>query len=366
MSDTKILSNHSRPNKELSHAEKQAKRNLKKILKQKTRIRKYETRLQQATSRGDEVTADRARKELDDYRNLLLQDTNSVLHQSDFQSKISTRNDEETPALKEGRQWIFKIWNKLILQIKDPQTTKRDQTDHAKILLHNMAKGTQTESMFDNEQALLGYTRQKFMERALLAFQSLDRVRKYPIFFNKLVQSRQTLHIGCGPGCDTLGVLAFLKNCNEKAVLDRCILVDYVMNQWKSLVLDSLIPFISPEHVNHVETIQADVRYSFDGNMNTNFSNLLDLSAIDLVVVSYLLTETRDKWQGFFHDLLQRMKPGTLFLLSEPTAWQLHSFMKQYQARIENFQWLDSSENFAQLQELEGRMGPAVVLIEIG
>jgi hypothetical protein len=353
----------SRPNTELSHAERQAKRQLKKILKQQTRIRKYETRLQQATTRGDEVTAARARKELEDYCNLLSQDPNSVVHEHGFKRNSRTRKDEESPAIDKGRRWMLKIWNKLILQIKDPETTKQNQTDHARELLQNMTKGTQTESMFDNDQALLGYTRQKFMERALLAFKSLDQVKKYPDFFNILMRTRQSLHIGCGPGCDALGVLAFLKHCDEDAILDRIVLMDYVMPKWKSLVIDSLIPLISPKHVIRVDTASADVRSPFQNGMNRTFCNSMDFSQVNLVVVSYLLTETRGKWQDFFRDLFQKIKPRTLMLLCEPTAWQIHLLIKEYRDHIERYQWLDSSQNAPELQVLEGRMGPAVLMI---
>jgi len=209
------------------------------------------------------------------------------------------------------------------------------------------------------------------MGRAFLSFKSLDRVRKYPKFFDKLVQTRQSLHIGCGPGCDALGVLAFLTHCNEKTGVDRIVLMDYAMSQWKKLVLDALIPLVSPGYVVKVETASADVRLPFHNGMNTNFYKSLDISEIDLVVVSYLLTEIqpvsekliKPKWQDFFDDFFQKIKPNTLFLMSEPTAWQLHIFLKAYQDRIASHKWLDSSEDHLELQVLEGRMGPAVLII---
>jgi hypothetical protein len=358
----------SRPNTELTPAEKEAKRILKKILKQKQRIRKYETRLQQAASRGDEVIAARARKELEDYRNVLLEDPNSIIHQPGFQLNPTNilKKEEEPSHIKEGRLWMLKLWNKLVLQIKDPETTKLNQTEHARELLQNMTKGTQTKSMFDNEQALLGYTRQKFNERAMLAFKSLDQVKKYPDFYTRLLQTRNICSIGAGPGCDAVGTLCFLKICGnnrKKAVLDRAVLMDYVMPQWKSLVIDALIPLLSPEHVTRIETSSADVRLPFDEGMNKTFCNSLDFSSMDFVVVSYLLTETRGKWQDFFHDVMKALKPGTLLFMSEPTAWQLHLFLSAYEDHIASHQWLDSSQDSLELQALEGRMGPAVVMV---
>jgi hypothetical protein len=358
----------SRPNTELTPAEKEAKRILKKILKQKQRIRKYETRLQQAASRGDEVVAARSRKELEDYRNVLLEDPNSIIHQPGFQlnpTKI-LKKEEEPSHIREGRLWMLRLWNKLVLQIKDPGTTKLNQTEHARELLQNMTKGTQTKSMFDDEQALLGYTRQKFNERAMLAFKSLDQVKKYPDFYSRLLQTRQICSIGAGPGCDAVGTLCFLKMCGnnrKEAVLDRAVLMDYVMPQWKNLVIDALIPLLSPEHVTRIETSSADVRLPFDEGMNKTFCSSLDFSSMDFVVVSYLLTETRGKWQAFFHDVMKALKPGTLLFMSEPTAWQLHLFLSAYEDHIASHQWLDSSQDSLELQALEGRMGPAVVMI---
>jgi hypothetical protein len=52
-------------------------------------------------------------------------------------------------------------------------------------------------------------------------------------------------------------------------------------------------------------------------------------------------------------------------LLSEPTAWQLHSFLEHYAEYIASHQWLDSSQDEPELQPLEARMGPAVVLVTI-
>ena len=138
------------------------------------------------------------------------------------------------------------------------------------------------------------------------------------------------------------------------------------------------------------------------------------LTNTDLVVVSYLLSETRDAWYDYFDDFVGRCKVGTLFLITDPTAWQLHIFRQRYeydnsyinsnsasditpcdgvsmqtslnedirstlssrpdvveaqkpqphhQRRVlMEFQWLDSSMYRPELQELEGRNGPGVIL----
>lgn len=376
-----------RSNKELNPTEKLAKRNLKKILKQKQRIKKYQIRYQQAAGRGDVGITERAEKELDAYYDHLSKDSTSLMYQPGFQrinlqQSVYAQPEQEPLHIQEGRRWMWRLWNQLILQIKDPTTTKEEQTVIAQKLLINMTKGTQTESMFDNDQALLGYTRQKFNERVMLAYTSLDRARKYPDLFNRLLKTRQIGSIGCGPGCEAVGALCFLilgenpqdvqrlQDANfgpsRRAVVDRIVLMDYVMPQWKRLVVDYLIPLISPHYVSQVSSHSADVRLPFGRGMNEGLGkNDVDFAGLDLVMVSYLLTETRGNWKEFFGDVLKKLKSGTLLLLSEPTAWQLHSFLQHYADFIASHQWLDSSQDDPELQPLEARMGPAVVLITV-
>eukprot|EP00957_Ditylum_brightwellii_P114953 8767108-Ditylum_brightwellii.AAC.1 len=55
-------------------------------------------------------------------------------------------------------------------------SSKITQTNQAMQLLRHMTKGTQSLSMFDNKQALWGYTRQKFYERAMLVVKSLTKL----------------------------------------------------------------------------------------------------------------------------------------------------------------------------------------------
>lgn len=84
--------------------------------------------------------------------------------------------------------------------------------------------------------------------------------------------------------------------------------------------------------------------------------------SIDIVIVSYLLSETRDKWQIFMDDLINfHLRSNAIVLLSDPTAWQLHIFRQRYIQRID-FMWLDSSMLHPRLQSLEGRVGPAVLI----
>ena len=244
---------------------------------------------------------------------------------------------------------------------------------------------------------------------------------------------RQIISIGCGPGCDVVGALAFLKYNNNNmnnmnndsgttttptcdrqprrtSVVDSILLIDYAIPQWKKIVLDSLIPLLllssdddekyGPPTISTrrmVQTAYGDVRYSLNSTENVDCRSKL-LSMIEsnkegeegeegddkqlLVIVSYLLTETRNQWKEFFSNLFFNtdndnannannnkkkkkflLPPGTIILLSEPTAWQLHIFLKEFKDYIDSYIWLDSSRDFPSLQTLEGRMGPAVLLI---
>jgi hypothetical protein len=72
--------------------------------------------------------------------------------------------------------------------------------------------------------------------------------------------------------------------------------------------------------------------------------------------------------------VVQQSIPGTAFLLTDPTAWQLHAFRRRYEFstlkerhsnkphRQFHFVWLDSSMDRPELQVLEGRIGPAILM----
>jgi len=352
-------------------------------------------------------------------------------------------------------------------------TTKQRQTIHAARLKANMQAGTQTASMFRDELALLGYTRQKFYERAVLALTSLDRLDpcyrcegrgggdgiddnnagddtdtssrgktntsndgstitspgesrgeapdnrvesdKQTMFvvWERLMSTKQLVSIGCGPGCDAVGILEFLESHGVR-LSNGILLMDYVIDSWKALVLEKLIPLVVPSRVPFVETVVCDVRDSLlqekataaddDGagsgagdatsrrqtNNNAAAAALLDHSGgfmgstnnnnnNRLVVVSYLLTETRYKWKSFFRDLLVCLR-GTesLLLLTEPMAWQLHEFLRVFSSTsvggaggegnstndlLKAHVWLDSSRDLPHLQTLDKRNGPAILLV---
>ena len=465
-------------------AEKSRRRLLNKHLKQRNKLRKYETRVQQGILRNEKAIVEQARKDWKEYHQRLQEDPNSVLNYDgkdaatntpssssrrmkskccqlnqgsryqDLHQSLRSSEERETGRVREGSALLLKFWMQLATlvvsssppssssissssnEIGHPVTTstttaaitKKQQTIRAAELKANMQRGTQTESMFDDELALLGYTRQKFYERAVLAFASLDRldptyrdnisadtVSNYVNNINgndsaaggiglngncdetdsenddlvrcmwyRLMNTKQLISIGCGPGCDATGVLGFLTS-HEVQIENGILLMDFVVDRWKKIVLDQLIRMLVPLHVPFVKTVRCDVRdsllqeqttkhamtnYTSNNNNHRAFLELgqESISSNRLVVVSYLLTETRHKWKSFFQDLLSMLQGSeSLLLLTEPTGWQLHEFLECFSTAENNLVkthvWLDSSRDLPHLQTLDKRNGPAILMV---
>jgi hypothetical protein len=370
---------HARANSELTNEERNVKISLKRRLKQHAKLKKFETRLQQAVDRKDGSLEERSRHELQEFRQSLMNDKDSILNVADS-DQGEAKDDGDSEIIQQGWSHILAIYQQLLQMCTDQESTdKKFQTNQARTLLRNMTKGTQTESMFDNSTALLGYTRQKFNERAALALSSLDKLKlRRPVssstqqLLECLMKTQSLCSIGCGPGCDAVGVLSFLRahECN----LERVVLMDYVMPQWKQLIIARLTDVLIPSYVPQIDTASCDIRLSIHDP--SNGSALTELirgaadssvvsSKIDMIVISYVLTETRGKWHAFMQDLVKMLRPGTLLLMSEPTAWQLHHFLDLCGDHLDCHEWLDSSRWTPALQPLEGRIGPAVLLARV-
>jgi len=326
---------------------------------------------------------------------------------------------------------------------------------HARELCWNMTRATQTESMFDNYAALRGYCSNKFVERAMLVVHSLGKLLPTPPssstcltgdeaettnindfsvqnrhiitndeFPKRLLSVRDVCCVGCGPGCDAVGLLAFLQSVAaaadrspeqqhqppsvaSSATIPNVVLLDWTIDQWRRILgpLEECLrssgedtasaaaaegdsrTAVTPR-VGKLDLAPCDVRVSLlEGDANIMARELLikpseiedelgrqplrQVLACDLIITSYLLSETRGRWHAFYDDLVRYAKPGTLFLFTDPTAWQMHIFVDRcsgcgndYEAdrRAMDFVWLDSSMNQPELQALEGRVGPAVLL----
>jgi hypothetical protein len=400
--------NLQRPNAELTQDEKDAKRDLKRLLKRQTRRRKLEIRLSQAISRKEHVFAETARAALDAF----------MLEEEPGETRIhqhGSSSDQHNVA----RAVVESVYHRLQARLldntnakdvdadADVDTSKQQKataelkefrTEQARTLLMNMTKGSQTESMFENEAALRGYTRHKFIERAMLMVTALSKLENLPESSQdytcheriraKLASVRSLCSVGCGPGCDAVGVAAYLSSIHQSKttpILDYAVLMDYTVQHWDKILIP-LVNVAVPELVGDMLTSFCDARSSLTESNNAVAAQLLSRRGevdgtdngisnhndndkdtnsqrlkVDLVVTSYLLSETRGQWHAFFDDLVRRTDPGTIFIFSDPTAWQLHVFMER-NGHCMDFCWLDSSMHRPELQALEGRVGPAVLV----
>ena len=361
---------HPRPNAQLSKEERERKKKLKRLLKRQMKRNTLETRLRKAQERKDEGLAEKTRLEL-----LQLEQQEEFSTQS-----ISTRSEINDPLDLKARAFIQQIYQQLQQIVRGNSTTTRRrsssdpsvkeiQTEEARSMLYNMTKGKQTLAMFENTDALLGYTRLKFQERAHLVFASLAKLstsinRIEEIMWNKLQSVKSVCSIGSGPGCDVLGVIALRRVLfDEKMALDRVLLLDWAMTEWKRTILDPLETILVPNCFQKWETASCDVRESLDRHENNPVAaERIQAAPIDLFITSYLLTETNGKWHDFYRDLFQKhARSGSLFLFADPTCWQIHLLLDEWKDAAD-FCWLDSSRDRPELQSLEGRTGPAVLL----
>lgn len=362
-------------NKDLTPQERKAKRELKRQLKVQQKRQRLETKLRHAITRSDSHTEAETRKALQKF-----DEKQDIVHCN--RDKKIIRPLEETPE----REFVMNICAELQRKQQQGNTTNKEtkqvQTDQAVALLRNMSKGTQEKHMFQDANTLLGYSRQKFFERAMLVCNSFLKLRPNTnnassvnnedtelrkSVWDRLCSVRRVCSVGCGPGNDAVGVVAFLKAIGKGSPqLEHAILLDWAMDDWK-LVIDPLCDIVVPDHVQAMETSTCDVSESLlESVANRQAKELLldndaSESNVDLFLISYLLTEVRGQWQEFVKEMIQVSKPNTLFYLAEPVPWQLHRIKELYKDLLE-FIWLDSSMNQPEMQPLDNRLGPGVLL----
>jgi len=283
-----------------------------------------------------------------------------------------------------------------------------------------MKKGTQEISMFKNEDALLGYVWTKFVERGTLVVLSLSKLdpnafdiqdtNKYESklhqkIWNQLLKVQTACSIGSGPGCDAAGLISFLRSHKQKYdqqlpslasssyLLESFLFLDWAVEEWK-FVTTPLESILVPQQIRRIDSEFCDVTVSLHAASNhkvlqkllrknsdnhneisnadtvsTTFkelgcdsSNTINIkSSCDIFLISYLLTETHNKWDAFLIELVELSNPGTLFYFAEPNPWQLHRVVNLFQDRQQqarsllDFVWLDSSFNNPCLQALGSR-----------
>ena len=195
---------------------------------------------------------------------------------------------------------------------------------------------------------------------------------------------RKACSIGCGPGNDAVGLLSFLQMelGTKEEILDEILLVDWSINEWKSTVLDPLTEILVAKNTVRSEGIKCtfcDVTKDLGDDRNGALKKHLCLSEhehggcdrdldgvkeqadYDIYLTSYLLTETKGKWEPFFRSLIEISRENTIFYFAEPIPWQLHRFMEIFHYALD-FVWIDSSMDHPMLQGAQQRAGPACVL----
>mmetsp|Transcript_34339 Transcript_34339/g.39121 ORF Transcript_34339/g.39121 Transcript_34339/m.39121 type:complete len:448 (-) Transcript_34339:106-1449(-) len=440
-----LLTGKRKANKELTPEERRKKQYLKRELKAKRKRAKLEARLRHAIFRKDKLVEQETRALLSKEKDLQKDNTKVTVVTTAITLKevITTSGGEKENNSGEehaviARDFILNIYRRLKEQQKvvlrsDDQfskTTKALQTNNAVKLLRHMAKGTQLKEMFGNRDALWGYTRQKFQERALLVYTSLSKLQQSDGGVNVLesrkarawnaIKGIKTIcSVGCGPGCDAIGVVALLQTLRknesefidddenivekEQQLLDSVFLFDWAMDQWttivsllKSLIVPSLVKEIHCSSCDITKSIIDDIcntdikktiNHGDEEDFHPRYDNndddeVMRRKSVDLYLLSYILTETRDKWHNFWNELVEKAKPNSLFYIAEPTPWQLHKVMQIEEQRITycydggsaegnrtatasrlEFIWLDSSmDQTENVQALDGRLGPGVLL----
>jgi hypothetical protein len=342
-----------RSNKDLTVEEKQAKRDLKKELKQKRKRARLETRLLHAVSRKDPQMEQQTREDL-----------------AAMGIIVSVKVDEQEDA---AREFVLDLYRRLKQnQGKGSASIKQQQIDQAIHLLRHMTKGTQEKDMFEEQGALWGYARQKFQERAMLVYKSFARLQpdKQPTEIGEeegtrrrktweaLMNVKVISSIGCGPGCDAVGVLSFLDQHSPGSKLESMVLLDWAMDKWRA-VLDLLNPLMKPSLVENIHCDVCDISKLIGDDMNSSLR--WEGKDVDLYLFSYILTETRGKWEAFLKELVDGAKSNCLFYLAEPTPWQLHR-LRNLLPNLD-YVWVDSSMNQSPaMQALDGRMSPGVLM----
>ena len=453
------------PNSALTAQEREARVYLKKLFREQQIRSKLGMRLFKAESRGEWALVEATRQELHEL------DARGA-HQHHPITTTAPHDDDDDPdpqkvlagrCIEQVYQAMQKTWressetdsNHLPTNQNDhcphprarknhanpqytPRHVKERRLEESQRLLQSMSKGTQTLSEFRNPEALRGYTRQKFMERANLVVRSLRRLQRRAVpqqhpselnlsttssstdihqsMLERLWQVRSVCSVGCGPGGETVGVVAFLQSHQPRAaaaghseqdeslVLDRILFCDWALSDW-SPMLESVREYLVEQQriVGQVNMATCDVRVSLrdsarstaevpsthgsDNLQSESAGSTVDIGLLQaltfssisssnsylprhqLVVVSFLLSETRGQWHVFFDDLVDMSPTGTLFLLTDPTAWQLHLFRQRYEffdrlqpRRRMEFCWLDSSMYRPELQVLPARLSSAVLL----
>ena len=459
---------------QLSEEERRIKKHLERQLKLQCRLSKYKVQYQTAMERRDFNVAQRAAEQYQQlvakqqqqqqqqlpslpqlHEQLLLDaaqnDTGpartiveSLYHRLQARlnncyeevttSTTCTTNDEGSAAPSGGGGDASASATAAATNNNNNDNIKEIRYQKARSLLWHMHHATLEPTMLNDPDALRGYTRHKFIKRAMLVVHSLQKLKAYyyalstnkesmlqeghscwmRVIWTRLMSVRTVVSIGCGPGCDGVGAVSFLwqhrsydhdngNNNNTRGRLPppRVVFLDWAMDQWSFLLhplVEEMLAYKDTKSkesssspscllISQVQMAACDVQAPLVeeeekledmlGKQQKETTNararqvLLqgkqssqdEQDDIHLYLLSYVLSETRERWYAMLDDLvLRHSRPGTLFWIADPTAWQLHVFLQRYEAHLQAHTWLDSSMERPDLQGLNGRVGPAVLL----
>lgn len=399
--DYTIMQNQGRKrNALLTDEERMEKKKLKKQIKLQAKIKTLRTRIKHSIQRKDSIVEAQARKDLDD---LLKKEKSTLQHLGLLSDSCFDCNNTIASSAcnveEEAQPLILEISNKLFrcpeAQTSLHQSGKQNQVDVTVKLLRHMTKGTQDIFMFNN-QSCWGYCRQKFHERALLLCNSLYKLSGTQEELNLLLESKsndvrtdiqkqwidraamftkaksinRAYSIGCGPGNDMVGLITFLRmiHGDNFSGLQEAIMLDWSISEWKESILEPLQAILDgSRYVKKMTTMFCDVtknlKHESNECANSIISSRSETDQIDIFLISYLLSETRGKWEDFFADIIHIIRPGSLLYFAEPTPWQLHRLIELFSHSL-TFVWVDSSRDYPDLQNCDKRTGPAVLFAQ--
>jgi len=375
---------------------KDSAKNLKRELKVRRRFKRFENKIKQAELRGDKELAQRIQSEFYEYKSTIKENESRILDQIVESQTFDSKVDEE---LEKARPFLINVRAKLLEGLRPD-----DACEKARELLGHMTKGSQTRQMFSNNAALFGYvnlysrfnlifdqlfftsgyrcryTQQKFLGRALLIYKSLRKIAlvmeqgesnsvdltSLSRIYNNIHRIDRVCSIGCGPGNDFSGLIAFLRmhvDSKSSFVLEEASLLDWAIDNW-SIILDPLKSYCQEHHCKNVRLGFCDITKSISASENEYVRSCCARKCI--FCFSYILTEQREKWKNFIYDLFHQASIGSMFYFAEPIPWQLfdlRSILDEDSERlfVIDLVWCDSSITSVHLQSSSGREGPAVL-----
>ena len=393
------------------------KKRLKRQLKFDRRVNKLETRIQHSIARGDPVVERQARQELEELLSTRL--STGERPSSSCQTTCPSTKKQRDAATGDALGIFVALLASIDSRDLPDEDAKVERAAKTNQLCRNMTKATQSIEMFGDVKVLRGYARRKFAQRSALVADSLgklhpdaietgfaaaartrgeidagqlalydEQIRLMKSCWSGLSRVVNICSIGCGPGCDLVGTLTFLRHfvheCDRSSSGEadcrprrhRAVMLDFAIDQWREAVLDDLASLLRPYYVSEMHYGHCDVTRTMGDSIEQTVAD------VDLYLTSYLITETRFQWDEFFVDLVRQARVGALFYFAEPTPWQLHRLIRLSKksskasdnARTDvdyapleglRFVWLDSSMHSPELQPLDGRVGGPAVLLAI-